>query len=227
MGRGGSNPPSDTTELPPSRPETSLFECHVEPWSAFDGHLQMVGIYGDGVQQLLHEDAADEHRAHIGRNRGEVRVADWTTRHWRWTRARAGTPDDIGPPASNAARVRVPGRSSSAGGSPSAVITTTRVTTRGDARRTTRGKAERLARAALRMAPEDFVPGRGEPLSAGGSLRRGPVRSRSIRPLRVPPGRMRSAQALAGFEGTTRSPPMICARRSSICGRMSSMNPPP
>jgi hypothetical protein len=55
MGRGGSNPPSDTTELPPSRSQTSLFECHVEPWSAFDGHLQVVGIHGDGVQQLLHE----------------------------------------------------------------------------------------------------------------------------------------------------------------------------
>ncbi len=59
---------------------------------------------------------SDGHRAHIGRKCGELRRADWTTRHWRRTRARAGTLDDIGPPASNAARVRAPGRSSSAGG---------------------------------------------------------------------------------------------------------------
>ncbi len=54
----GSNRPSDTTELPPSRPQTSLFECHVEPWSALDGHLQVVGEDGDGLQPFLDHDPA-------------------------------------------------------------------------------------------------------------------------------------------------------------------------
>jgi hypothetical protein len=40
------------------------------------------------------------------------------------------------------------------------------------------------------------------------------------------PGMMPRVQTLAGFEGTTISPAMICARRSSICGRMWPMNPP-
>jgi hypothetical protein len=78
----------------------------------------------------------------------------------------------------------------------------------------------------LRMAPEDFVPGRGEPLWQAAHFDVDPsARARSA-PYASRRARMRSAQALAGFEGTTTSPAIICARRSSICGRMSSMNPP-
>jgi hypothetical protein len=52
------------------------------------------------------------------------------------------------------------------------------------------------------------------------------VRAQVVDPRTHRAGQVPGAQAFAGFEGTTTSPAMICARRSSICGRMSSMNPP-
>ena len=59
MGRGGSNPPSDTTKLPPPS-QSDLFERDVQPWRAAHRDLQVIRVHGDGLQQLLDEDAALE-----------------------------------------------------------------------------------------------------------------------------------------------------------------------
>ena len=55
MGRGGSNPPSDTNKLPPSSREPHLIKGHVQAHSAVDGDLEMVGEDGDYVEELLHQ----------------------------------------------------------------------------------------------------------------------------------------------------------------------------
>ena len=57
MGRGGSNPPSDTTKLPPPG-QSDLFERDVQPWRAAHRDLQVIRVHGDGLEQLINEDAA-------------------------------------------------------------------------------------------------------------------------------------------------------------------------
>ena len=59
MGRGGSNPPSDTTKLPPPS-QSNLFERNVQPWHAADRDLQVIRVHGDGLLQFIGEDAALE-----------------------------------------------------------------------------------------------------------------------------------------------------------------------